>query len=166
MRLDQLNNMPHLEFITTLKDIFEHSPWVATSVVTQRPFQTLEALFDAMVRKVQEAPLERQLELIRAHPDLGAKLKMSDSSVSEQSGAGLDRLPPELFERFSSLNATYRKRFNFPFIIAVRDHTIDGILEHFGRRINLEPDQEREEALTQIARIAWFRLNDLIRNEE
>jgi OHCU decarboxylase len=164
--LVELNNVPHLEFIKLLKDIFEHSPWVATSVVMERPFQNLEALHEAMVQKVREAPLERQLELIRAHPDLGAKLKMSDSSVSEQSGAGLDRLTPELFERFSSLNAVYREKFKFPFIIAVRDYTIEGILKHFERRIDLEPTQEREEALKQIARIAWFRLNDLIQTEK
>jgi 2-oxo-4-hydroxy-4-carboxy-5-ureidoimidazoline decarboxylase len=166
MRLVELNNVPHLEFIKLLKDIFEHSPWVATSVVMKRPFQNLEALHEAMVQKVREAPLERQLELIRAHPDLGAKLKMSDSSVSEQSGAGLDRLPPELFERFSSLNAAYRQKFDFPFIIAVRDHNRDEILEHFERRLQLSPTDEREEALKQIARIAWFRLNDLIQNKQ
>jgi OHCU decarboxylase len=162
MTLAQLNDMPHLEFIKTLKDIFEHSPWVATSVVMKRPFERLESLHEAMVEQVKDAPLERQLELIRAHPDLGAKLQMSDSSVSEQTGAGLDRLTPELFERFSSLNRAYREKFDFPFIIAVRDHTRDSIVEHFERRINLEPDQEREEALHQIARIAWFRLSDLI----
>lgn len=148
--------------MNALKAIFEHSPWVAGSVAPARPFSSVQALHAAMVRAVQGASLGRQLDLIRAHPDLGAKLKMTDQSVSEQSGVGLDRLSPELFERFSRLNGAYRARFGFPFIVAVRNHTRESILEQFEIRLQDDADRERQTALSEIAEIARFRLGDLI----
>jgi 2-oxo-4-hydroxy-4-carboxy-5-ureidoimidazoline decarboxylase len=160
--LSGLNTMPTDDFVDALGAIFEHSPWVAKAVAPTRPFSSVDALRAAMVQAVQDAGHGPQLELIRAHPDLGAKLKMTDQSVSEQSGAGLDRLSPELFERFTRLNDAYRERFGFPFIIAVRNHTRTSILEHFERRLTNDADQERETALLEIAEIARFRLFDLI----
>ena len=162
MTFDQLNQIPETEFISSLGAIFEHSPWIVAAVAPQRPFSSLENLHEAMVSAVQNTTLETQLELIRAHPDLGAKLKMSQQSVSEQAGLGLDRLSPEEFERFSSLNSAYRNKFNFPFIIAVRNHTKTSILEHFVTRLEHSPELEIQTALEQIALIAKFRLHDLI----
>ena len=161
--LDDLNAMPEDGFITSLGAIFEHSPWVARVASVSRPFSSLSALHERMVQAVQDAGLEAQLRLIRAHPDLGTRLGMSQESVSEQSGVGLDRLPSELFERFTRLNAAYRERFGFPFIIAVRNHTRQSILEHFEARLNNNAEQERQTALHEIAQIARFRLEDLIR---
>jgi 2-oxo-4-hydroxy-4-carboxy-5-ureidoimidazoline decarboxylase len=162
MTLDQLNQIPETEFISSLGAIFEHSPWVAASVVTERPFSSIEALHSAMVNAVKDTNLETQLTLIRAHPDLGAKLKMSQQSVSEQAGLGLDRLNQTEFNQFSSLNTAYRNKFGFPFIIAVRNHTKTSILENFVLRLEHNIEREVETALEQIAAIAKFRLQDLI----
>jgi 2-oxo-4-hydroxy-4-carboxy-5-ureidoimidazoline decarboxylase len=162
MTLDQLNQIPEIEFISSLAAIFEHSPWVAEQVVAERPFSSLEHLHSAMVNTVKNATLETQLMLIRAHPDLGAKLKMSQQSVSEQAGLGLDRLSQTEFERFSSLNTAYREKFGFPFIVAVRNHTKASILEQFVIRLEHTAQLEIQTALEQIAVIAKFRLRDLI----
>ncbi len=158
MTLDQLNHMPETEFISSLAAIFEHSPWVAEHVISGRPFSSLENLHTAMVNAVKTAPLETQLNLIRAHPDLGAKLKMSEQSVSEQAGLGLDRLSPTEFERFSSLNSAYREKFGFPFIIAVRNHTRASVLEQFVIRLENSVELEIVTALEEIYKIAKFRL--------
>jgi 2-oxo-4-hydroxy-4-carboxy-5-ureidoimidazoline decarboxylase len=162
MTLDQLNQMPETEFVSSLGAIFEHSPWVAASVVAARPFSSLENLHAAMVHAVKTATLEAQLTLIRAHPDLGAKLKMSDQSVSEQAGLGLDRLSQTEFERFSSLNTAYREKFGFPFIVAVRNHTKTSVLENFVIRLENTVELEVETALEEIATIAKFRMQDLV----
>ncbi len=162
MTLDQLNQMPESEFTSSLGAIFEHSPWVAANVVTKRPFSSLEALHGAMVSAVKAATPPTQLELIRAHPDLGAKLKMSLESVSEQAELGLDRLSQAEFEQFSSLNTAYREKFGFPFIVAVRSHTRDSILEQFIIRLENTVEPEIQTALAEIATIAKFRLQDLI----
>ncbi len=162
MTLEQLNFASETEFIASLALIFEHSVWVAENVVSGRPFSSLENLHTAMVGVVKTAPLETQLTLIRAHPDLGAKLKMSQQSVSEQAGLGLDRLSPTEFERFSSLNTAYREKFGFPFIVAVRNHTRASILENFVIRLEHGVELEIETALGEIYKIAQFRLQDLI----
>jgi 2-oxo-4-hydroxy-4-carboxy-5-ureidoimidazoline decarboxylase len=162
LSLENLNTMSTEDFANTLGTIFEHSPWVARTVSSARPFPSLDALHTAMVQVVQNAEPEAQLTLIRAHPDLGTRLRMSQESVSEQSGLGLDRLSPELFERFTHLNTAYRQRFGFPFIIAVRNHSLNSILAHFEARLNNTIDQERQTALREIAQIARFRLGDLI----
>ncbi len=154
--------MPTDDFVDALGAIFEHSPWVAGAVAPNRPFSRVQDLHAAMVQAVQDAGHGLQLELIRAHPDLGAKLKMTDQSLSEQSGAGLDRLSPELFEQFNRLNDAYKSRFGFPFIIAVRNHTRTSILEQFEQRVLNDADLERQTALLEIAEIARFRLLDLI----
>ncbi len=162
MTLDQLNQIPETEFVSSLAAIFEHSPWVAENVVPERPFSSLDNLHTAMVGAVKTAPLEMQLTLIRAHPDLGAKLKMSDQSVSEQAGLGLDRLSPDEFKRFSGLNTAYREKFGFPFIVAVRKHTRETILENFVIRLEHSVELEIETALKEISTIAKLRLQDLI----
>jgi 2-oxo-4-hydroxy-4-carboxy-5-ureidoimidazoline decarboxylase len=160
--LSFLNNAVPDDFVHLLGGVFEHSPWVAAAVVAQRPFASREALHAAMVAAVTTATPNAQLTLIGAHPDLGSKLAMSEESVSEQAGAGLDSLPPALFERFSRLNARYSERFGFPFIIAVRNHNFESILKAFERRLEQETSSEKDNALREIAEIARFRLLDLI----
>jgi 2-oxo-4-hydroxy-4-carboxy-5-ureidoimidazoline decarboxylase len=103
-----------------------------------------------------------QVQLIQAHPDLGAKAKMTDASVQEQAGAGLDQLSPEEFATFSELNQAYRDRFQFPFIVAVKEHTKTSILAAFRQRLTHDAATERETALTEIAKIAGYRLNALV----
>src|SRR6185369_13175957 len=130
--LDALNGMSADEFRRALGAVFEHSPWVAERAWPARPFPTLDALHAAMAAAVRQASREEQLALLRAHPDLGGKASragaMTEASVAEQSSAGLDRLSLEEYERFERLNTTYRAKFDFPFVIAVRHHDKRAIL--------------------------------------
>ena len=111
---------------------------------------------------------DARLALIRAHPDLAGKTAragaLTEHSRSEQRGAGLDRLSEEEFERFHRLNSAYRERFGFPFIVAVRNHTKDSILEAFERRLGNNRATEIDEALRNIGAIGRFRLLDLLRD--
>ncbi|MFB2835479.1 2-oxo-4-hydroxy-4-carboxy-5-ureidoimidazoline decarboxylase [Floridanema evergladense] len=160
--LSELNQMKQEAFTEALGTIFEHSPWVAKIAWQKRPFADLSALHQTMVGVVQTASKEQHLNLICAHPDLGTKAKMAEASVKEQAGVGLDRLTPEEYQRFNLLNQTYKDKFGFPFIIAVKNHTKDSILAAFVERIKNSPEAEMAQALTEIAEIAKFRLNDLI----
>src|SRR5262245_8939285 len=94
--LEQLGRMTRTEFVATLGDVFERSPWVAEAVFAGRPFASVEALYAAMTRVVREAPRDAQLALLRAHPDLAGRAApagaMTAASVAEQASAGLDRL--------------------------------------------------------------------------
>lgn len=164
--LEYLNDCSDSDFVATLGAIFEHSPWVAEAVADQKPFRSVDALHAAMVAAIDNAGMEAQMTLIRAHPDLAGKAalagELTAESTSEQKGAGLDRLTQEEYERFHALNDRYKARFGFPFILAVRGHDKHSILGAFERRLKHSPEEETAEALAQIARIGEFRLHDLI----
>jgi len=115
---------------------------------------------------VRRASRDEQLALLRAHPDLAGRAAragaMSTSSVAEQSSAGLDGLDDAEFARFGRLNAAYREKFEFPFIIAVRRHDKHAILAAFETRLLNTPAQELDTALTQVFEIARLRLDRLV----
>ncbi len=165
LRLEHINQIDETEFIKLLGGIFEHSPWVAESAFKARPFQTLTGLHTSMVATVMNTPLAQQLELIRAHPDLAGKAaragKLTTSSSKEQAGAGLASLSDKEYDNFHLLNNAYKAKFEFPFILAVKGHTKQSILEAFRTRLTHSTDEELETALEQIAQIAKFRLEDL-----
>ena len=132
----------------------------------RRPFADAEALYQALCDVLDEAPEERKVALIAAHPDLAGKLaiagELTDFSTAEQQSARLDQLTPEQFAHITALNEQYRSRFGFPFVICVKDHTQASIFREFERRVNLARDAEIEAAVTQIKRIAWHRLQALL----
>ena len=116
----------------------------------------------SMMTEVRAAHVDEQLALLRAHPDLGARARMSDASTGEQAGAGLDSLSRADFDRLHTLNAAYRDRFGFPFLFAVKGRSAIDILEALEARLHASVEDELAEALRQVSRIAWFRLLDTI----
>jgi OHCU decarboxylase len=162
MTLDEVNAMDRESFVAVLGWIFEDSPWVAMRAWQSRPFASLEALHRAMARQVESAPRVEQLALLRAHPDLGARARMSSASAREQGGAGLDQLTPEEYADLTASNAAYRDKFGFPFLYAVRGSGKNDIMKALRRRIAMDREAEIAEALAQVYRIAWFRLGTAI----
>ncbi len=166
MTLTELNHLTKDAFVKALADIFEHSPWVAEGVVDQRPYATLESLHQAMVKTVENASPVTQLQLICAHPELAGKAairgELTLSSTHEQQGAGLDACSEEEFNTLQQLNRDYTAKFGFPFILAVKGHNRHSIIEVFSQRLHHTPAQEKQTALEQIYKIAYFRLNTLL----
>jgi 2-oxo-4-hydroxy-4-carboxy-5-ureidoimidazoline decarboxylase len=160
--LVELNQMGAEEFTQALGAIFEHTPAIARITWDDRPFASTADLYAKMVTVVSAMTDAEKLALIQAHPDLGSKAKMAEASVSEQAGAGLDKLSVEEFDRFQFLNRSYREKFNFPFIVAVKNHTKTSILEAFKQRLDNSPETEMQQALTEICEIARFRLESKI----
>ncbi|MDR6212313.1 2-oxo-4-hydroxy-4-carboxy-5-ureidoimidazoline decarboxylase [Paracidovorax wautersii] len=169
LTLDHLNAAPAADALALLDGLYEHSPWIAEAALARRPFRSLAQFKYALVQVVQAAPLEAQLALIRAHPELAGKAMVAQSltaeSTNEQSKAGLTQCTPEEFARIQQLNTDYNARFGFPFILAVRGPRGTGlskqdIIDTFARRLNHPVDFERAEALRNIHRIAEIRLND------
>jgi 2-oxo-4-hydroxy-4-carboxy-5-ureidoimidazoline decarboxylase len=159
--LDELNTMPPDAAAHALAGIFEHARWIAEVALAERPFSTVSALHEAMLAVLANASSAQQLDFIRGHPELGSKVAragLTDASKAEQGGLGLDRLSDEEFSRFSRLNAEYRAKFDFPFIICVRRHTRDSILRQFERRLQNDAASERKTAIDEIARITRLRL--------
>lgn len=164
--LAALNAAPAADFIDALAGIYEHSPWIAEAVVAKRPFASLAALHEAMIAVVRAASAEKQLALVKAHPDLAGKAaragELTAASTNEQMSAGLDRLSEADYARFHQLNDGYKARFGFPFIVCVRRHTKDSILRAFEQRLAHSADQELSTALTEIFRIAALRLDQTV----
>ncbi len=169
LALDQLNAATQDEFTALLDGTYEHSPWIAREAWAKRPFTTLPALKHALMAVVREAGRERQVALIRAHPELAGKAMVSKTltaeSTNEQGKAGLTDCTADEFTRIQQLNADYNRKFGFPFILAVRGPRGLGldrhqIIETFARRLQGHPDFELAECLRNIHRIAEIRLND------
>jgi 2-oxo-4-hydroxy-4-carboxy-5-ureidoimidazoline decarboxylase len=164
--LAEINALDHAAFIATLGDIFEHSPWVAEGAWRQRPFRDVAALHEAMVAIMRAAQRDRQFALICAHPELAgaaaARGELTAASSTEQSAAGLNAADNADLARFRELNAAYREKFGFPFIIAVRGRSRSEILAVFAERLRNDADTEFARALDEIARIAELRLAALI----
>ncbi len=161
LTLDAFNAMPRAQAAAALAGIFEHAPWIAQAACDARPFPTVTALHEAMLKVLREAGPERQLAVIRGHPELGSKVAragLTDASQAEQGSLGLDRLSEKEFDRFRQHNAAYREQFGFPFIICVRRHTRDSILGQFERRLAHGVEKERAAALAEIALITRLRL--------
>ncbi len=160
--LAELNALGQDEWTATLGWIFEESPWVMREAWLQRPFSSLDHLHTVAIGCVQTAPHQAQLALLMAHPDLGARAKLSDASQGEQSGAGLTSLTAEEFARLHSLNRAYREGFGFPFLYAVKGSGKGEILGAMQQRLENSLEQEFQEALHQVFRIARFRLEETI----
>jgi 2-oxo-4-hydroxy-4-carboxy-5-ureidoimidazoline decarboxylase len=153
-------------FVSRLGHVFEHSPWVAERVWPERPFDSLEDLHARMVAVVARATLDEQVALIRAHPELLGRLPqatpLSAQSRQEQGAAGLSDADEAQLARLAALNAAYREKFGFPFILAIRGKGRLEILASLDERLAHTPEREFAQCLAQIARIARFRLEDLI----
>jgi 2-oxo-4-hydroxy-4-carboxy-5-ureidoimidazoline decarboxylase len=163
--LEALNAMPASSFVAALGKAFEHADWVAEVVAEGRPYPAVAALHEAMMQVVRTAPPGRLKAFIGGHPELGSRVKrveLTDHSQAEQGGLGLDRLSTEEFGRFSRLNAAYREKFGFPFIICVRRHTRDSILRQFERRLGNDAAAEQAAALTEIGLITRLRVVSMV----
>lgn len=154
--------MSQAEFTEALKEIWEETPEIAQQTWHNRPFEDVAVLYQAMVAIVNSMSETEQITLIKAHPDLGSKTKMAEASVQEQAGIGLDSLSKSEYQRFQFLNQAYKDKFGFPFIVAVKYHTQESILEAFETRLNNTQEREKQQALTEISKIARLRLNSLV----
>jgi len=164
--LAALSAMPQAEFVAHLGDIFEHSPWIAERAWAARPFASIEALHAAMVAAVDQASEAEQLGLIRAHPELAGKEAaagtLTVASTGEQRGAGLDQCSADEIRRLRGLNAAYRERLGFPFVIAVKGLSRYQIMDAVEARLKNDRATEFRACLEQIGRIARFRLDALL----
>jgi OHCU decarboxylase len=162
MTIGELNVCDRDRFVAALGWIFEGSPWVASRAWQRRPFASRDDLHRAMVDAVSAADRAEQFDLLCAHPDLGARARMSDASADEQAGAGLDRLTAGDLTRLRRATEEYRTRFGFPFLLAVRNRTTHEIIEAVERRLSQNAEAEWQEALQQTFRIAELRLRDVV----
>ena len=160
--LDEVNAMDANAFVVAFSDVAEATPWVAMEAEDDRPFMTREAMIAAFANAIAEGEPERQMALLQAHPELAAKATMTEESAREQRGAGLGSLTQAEHQRVTALNAAYRERFGFPFILAVRGATKSDVLAALEARLKNPPAAEFARALVEVQRIVRFRIEDRV----
>ena len=129
------------KIIDILGSVYEHSLWVPERLISSdtKVIKNNDELFMKMKSIVECASNKEKLKLLCAHPELGNKLKKLNNltyfSKLEQKSAGLDQCSDEEFNSLTRLNKEYRIKFNFPFIIAVKDLTKENIIDEMKKRV-------------------------------
>ena len=161
--IEEVNAMDRDAFVSAFGSIFEDSPWVAFAAWDSLPFASADALLAAMCAAVKHADHEKQLALLCAHPELGLKKKLTPASQKEQQAAGLTDMEAEESRRhIARLNQHYRRRFGFPFILAVKGHGIASIIDSMEKRLGSQKNTEFAACLAEVYKIARFRLQDIL----
>ena len=159
-----LNSLSENEFISIFGSVFEKSEWIASDTFKKKPFKNSKDLMDKMINTYSNTSNEKILTIFNLHPKLAIEKKLTNFSSKEQSDAKLNTCTKDELIEFEKLNFDYEKKFNFPFIIAVKGKNKEDILNNFRERINNDYQKEFTEAKTQVKKIALFRLNEILEN--
>ena len=166
MTIDEVNALDQDGFIRVFGGLYEHSPWIVAESAARGPFRDRAHLQDVMSGVVEEAGEQKQLALLRSHPELAGKAAMdktlTDASAAEQASAGLDRMTPAEYDNFHALNEAYRERLDFPFIICVRLTDKPGILKAMRERLSHDRATEFRTALDEVSKIVGIRLEEIM----
>ena len=161
--IDKVNNLRKSDFISIFGNVFEKTQWIAEKAYNSKPYKNFEELFSKMIEIFEHSKKERHLEILNAHPDLAIEKKLTEDSKIEQKNASLNQCTNEEFVEFRKLNNEYKKKFEFPFIIAVKGKNKEEILNNFRQRLTNNINLEFEEAKKQVKKIASFRLSEIIK---
>ena len=161
--IDKVNNLRKSDFISIFGNVFEKTQWIAEKAYNSKPYKNLEELFSKMMEIFENSKKEKHLEILNAHPDLAIEKKLTEDSRNEQKNASLNQCTDEEFVEFRKLNNEYKKKFEFPFIIAVKGKNKEEILNNFRQRLTNNINLEFEEAKKQVKKIASSRLSEIIK---
>ena len=161
--IKKINNLDKSEFLSIFGNVFEKSKWISEKVFDKKPFKNLESFVSEIIGIYENSDNKIILKILNLHPELAVEKKLTIDSEVEQSKANLKQCTPEEFDEFKKLNIEYKKKFNFPFIIAVKGKNKNEILNYFRERINNSLDEEFLEAKKQVKKIATFRLEEIIK---
>ena len=162
--LDKINNLSKSNFILKFGNVFEKTDWIAEKTYESKPFASLNELFIKMMEIFEKSKKEDHLKILNAHPDLAVEKKLTKDSEKEQNNANLNECSDQEFKEFMKLNIDYKKKFSFPFIIAVKGKKKQEILDIFRKRITKNIDLEFKDSKEQVKKIASIRLEQIIKN--
>ena len=157
-----INKINENEFTAIFGSVFEKSEWIAAETFKLKPFKNSQDLIDKMIKIYETCSNDKITKILNLHPKLAIEKKLTSFSSKEQTGAKLDQCSKEELDEFNQLNFDYEKKFQFPFIIAVKGKNKNEILGNFRSRINNDYEKEFQEAKKQVIKIALFRLNEIL----
>ena len=159
--IDNINDLNKSDFLSIFGNVFEKTESVAQEAYESKPFKDFDDIVFKMLDIYENYKKEKILEILNAHPELAIAKKMTSESISEQASAKLNECSDDEYEEFKKLNFEYKKKFNFPFIIAVKGKNKIEILNNFRQRISNNVEIEFLEAKKQVKKIATFRLDEI-----
>ena len=160
--VDTINQLTKNDFIDIFGNVFEKTYWIADKTFDLKPYRNFNELLSIFFKFYESSSKEDLLKIFNAHPELAVEKKLTDDSRKEQNNANLNLCNDEEFNEFQNLNLKYRKKFGFPFIIAVKGKKKEEILENFRQRFANDTNKEFNEAKEQVKKIADFRLKEII----
>ena len=160
--LDKINQLTKNDFIDIFGNVFEKTNWIADKAFNLKPYKNFNELSSTIMEIYEGSSKEDYLKIFNAHPELAVEKRLTEDSQKEQNNANLNQCNNEEFNEFQNLNDKYRKKFGFPFIIAVKGKNKAEILTNFRKRIKNKINLELNEAKKQVKKIASFRLNKII----
>lgn len=147
------------EFIAAMAPLFEGAPRFLARLAAARPFPSPDALFETARAIAHGMPPDEQLELIDAHPRLGAPPgSVSALSFREQ---GYDR--PEaaaeaervrVATELDRLNDAYESRFGFRYCVFVAGRPRAALLPGMTAALDADREGEIHRALDAVIDIA------------
>ena len=171
LSIDRLDVIAPGAFAAAVAPLFEGARLFLGRLAMARPFGSVEELF-AGAREIAHAmPLDEKLELIDAHPRLGAPpADVSALSFVEQ-GYGAAGTEPEVeaaaadaeAERartaaeLDRLNAAYEARFGFRYCVFVAGRSRAALLPEMTAALDADREAEIERALDSVIDIARAR---------
>jgi len=162
--VDKVNKLSKSDFISVFGNVFEKTTWIAEKAFGFKPFENFDKLTERFLNIFENEKKENHLKILNSHPELVVEKIMTNDSKKEQNNAELDQCTKEELEEFVKLNRDYKKKFNFPFIIAVAGKNKSEILDNFRKRIKNNKNTEFNEAIMQVKKIASLRLKQINNN--
>ena len=159
--VDKVNNLSKFDFISIFGNVFEKTEWIAEEVFNFLPYDSFEELILKFIKIYDESDRESIIKILNSHPELVVEKKLTNESKKEQNSAGLSECSEQEIQEFKELNLNYKKKFGFPFIIAVKGKNKIDILNNFRKRLSHSENDEFIEAKEQVKKIASIRLNDI-----
>ncbi len=141
-------------FVAALSGIFEHSPWVAEAALAKRPFASIDAASRRHGDRIVDHGRRSAATCVDQRPPGACRQGCCARRTHARVHARAERRGPrsctqEEFDRLQALNAAYREKFGFPFILAVRGFDRHGIIANFEARLNHSRDVELRESLSR-----------------
>lgn len=165
MEVHIFNSMDYEEFVGKFGNVVERCPMITAAVWSHRPFASLEALENTFGDFIDSLLPSGKEGILRCHPDLAGRGlvqgTLTSESQSEQSQAGMTTLTLAQRSQLSELNASYKNRFHFPFVICARMNDTVTIIEQMTVRIHHSLERELEMGIGEVKKICRLRLLDI-----
>ena len=162
--VDKVNKLSKSDFISVFGNVFEKTTWIAEKAFDFKPFENFDKLTERFLNIFENEKKENHLKILNSHPELVVEKIMTNDSKKEQNNAELNKCTKEELEEFVKLNKDYKKKFDFPFIIAVAGKNKSEILDNFRKRIKNNKNTEFNKAIIQVKKIASLRLKQINNN--